>query len=621
MSRESGQLSVDRLVGRARRALPLAVVAALLLWVGALYAPVRHFGFVIYDDDIAVTDNAPVRAGLTAAGIRWSLTAFAAYNWHPVTWWSHMLDVTLFGMDAGGHHVVNAALHAANTALLFLLLRALTGRVWAPAAAAALFAVHPLRVESVAWVAERKDVLSALFWLLATLAWVRWCRRPTAGRYLGAAALLALGLMAKPMLATLPLSLLALDFWPLGRTRGPGAVPRGRLLLEKAPLLALSAAASVVTVVAQRSGGSVWTLADLPAAARLATALHAYGWYLKATLWPAGLAVPYLPPAGGWPAWQLALSGAVLAAVTWAALLQARRRPYLAAGWAWYLVTLLPVAGLLQVGSQAMADRYTYVPLIGPVVAACWGVAELAGNRRWGPLASFAAALVPCLALSVATAGQLAYWRSTETLLTRACAVMPENYVAHNNLGLALAAQRRWAEAAAQYRAAIAAAPGEGYPRFNLAVALEGLGRLDEAVAEHEGALARLALPGELAQVHAALGRDLERLGRGVEAAAHFERALALDPGNGAATWGLGTLYLAGGRAREAAALLARVAANEPRNAAGRAAYAEALLRIGLAADAEREYEAAAALAPGDPGVRAGLGRARGLAGRGSGVR
>jgi hypothetical protein len=528
----------------ARRKLrpALIVAAGLLLWVAALYAPVRGFDFVLLDDDLTVTTNPRVLSGLGAAGVRWSLTTFQNGNWHPLTWWSHMLDATLFGAHAGGHHLVSAALHVCNAVLLFLLLRALTGSLWASAFAAALFGAHPLRVESVAWVSERKDVLGGLFWLLATGAHLRFCRRPSAGRYLAVVALFALGLMAKPMLVTLPFALLLLDLWPLGRAGRPGGRPLASLVLEKVPLFALAAAASVVAFLAQRSAGTVMALGQRPPAERIANALVSYLWYAKALVWPSELAVLSLPPPGGWSAGRVAIAALFLVGASLCALLLRRRSPWLGVGWLWYLGTLLPVIGLVQVGAQSHADRYTYLPLIGLAVAAAWEAREAISRFRLPAAAPAVASLTVLAAFSLATDVQLRSWRNSEALLRRAVAVTPNNFFAHNNLGLVLAAERRWDQAITHYRTALAIAPAEGYPHHNLAVALEARGRHEEAVREYETAIANLSAPEEGAQARVALAALLERLGRRDEARARLREALLLDPASAPARSALGRL-------------------------------------------------------------------------------
>lgn len=515
----------DAAAGARRRSGPLLIAgAAIALAVLLLYAPAGTFDFVTLDDGDFVTENPVVRAGLTPAGVRWSLTAVHASNWQPVTWWSHMLDVSLFGLDAGAHHLVSVALHALNAALLLALLHRLTGSLLPAFLATALFALHPLRVESVAWVSERKDLLGAALWLLATLAYVAWCRRRSAGGYLLVFALAALGLMAKQMVVTLPLTLLLLDAWPLGRSVGPRGEPWGRLIREKTPLFALAAAGAAIALYAQHAGGTLATLAHRTPLERLQTSLVGYAWYAGKWLWPSGLAVLRLPPEQGWSTTQVLLCALVPAGGTVAALASRHRRPHLTMGWFWFLATLTPVIGLVQVGSQATADRYGYIPLIGLAVAVSWTIGGRLQHRRQ-PLALGVGAFAVAAALASATAAQLSHWRNSEALFTRAVAVNPRNFAALNNLGEVYATQRRWADAALQYQRAVIAAPDEGYPRYNLGLALEALGRPEEAVPEFEAALRALNAPRERAEAHRALARVLLRLGRNSEAFGQLEQA------------------------------------------------------------------------------------------------
>jgi protein O-mannosyl-transferase len=505
------------------RGPPRPTTAAVALALGiatlALYARVAGHAFLFFDDDLYVHANERVRAGLSWAGVAWAFTTLDVSNWQPLTWLSHMLDVELFGVTPAGPHLVNAALHAANAALLFAVLRALTGAPGRSAAVALLFAVHPLHVESVAWIAERKDVLSTAFGLLALAAYARYAARPAPRRLVPVAAAFALSLMAKAMWVTLPFLLLLLDFWPLQRVAGspaerdPGPPPRPpvslrRAVLEKVPLLLMSAAASAVTFVAQRRSGMIAPL-DFGPGQRAANAAVSYALYLARTVWPSGLAVHY-PLRRTLPAWEVAAAAALLAALTAGALWLARRRPFVLVGWLWFLGMLVPVAGLVQLGGQAMADRYTYVPLAGVFVAAVWGGALLLPRR-----AALAVAAAAVAALSAATWVQLGHWRDDETLFRRALAVTEDNGLAHYNLGTRLAVAGRLDEArpllarAAQlepgnggawnalgnfaqldgdlagaadlYRRAGAVSPRLLEARYNLATTLARLGRCEEA--------------------------------------------------------------------------------------------------------------------------------------------
>lgn len=522
------------------------VCAALVVLVAAVYGQVAGFGFVNFDDPRYVTQNAQVRAGLTWRGVAWAFGGFRIANWSPLTLLSLMADVELFGPDPGALHVVNAALHAANAVLLFLVLRAATGGAWRSACVAALFAVHPLHVESVAWISERKDLLSTFFWLLAIGGWLRWVRRPGPGRMAWVAGAMALGLLSKPMVVTLPLTLVLLDVWPLRRLGGaaPTAPRLWPLLAEKWPLLALSGAGGVVTVLAQRHGGAVADAAAIPLAARLGNAVLSYGLYLWRTAWPSGLSAVYPHPAltpAGLPWGAVLGAAAALVAITAVAAWSWRARPYLAVGWGWYLLTLLPVIGLVQVGLQGSADRYTYVPLVGPFLAVVWAAADLAQGRRLlrGALAAAGVALVAGAAVSARA--QAATWRDSFTLFGRAVEISPENGLAWRNLGvawqdagrpdLAIPALRQsvrllpfdartWLDLAiahmtagqgedadACFAKALGMAPGDPFIWFNLGIA-QGMRRDGAGLARTERALRQL--DPELA---AELERRLRRMG------------------------------------------------------------------------------------------------------------
>ena len=432
------------------RRLQWALGAALALLTLAAWLPVLRNGFVNLDDSYYVTANPWVRQGITRAGLAWAMTAKVASNWHPLTMLSHMLDCQLFGLDPAGHHATSLLLHLANVLLLFAVLWRMTGAAGRSATVAALFAVHPTHVESVAWVAERKDVLSALFWILAMGAWARYARAPSAGRYLLVLLLMALGLMAKPMVVTLPFALLLLDVWPLDRLR----LGWRRLLIEKLPLLALSAASSLITLRYQET--SLAPLGVVPWSLRATNALVSWAAYLGKLFLPRHLAVFYPIPLAI-PAWKVAGAALLLAAITALAVRWARREPWLLAGWLWFLGTLVPVIGLVQVGRQAMADRYTYIPSIGLFLAVVWSVAGLLREHR-AALATAAGIVV--LALAVTTRMQIGYWSDSATLFRHALAVTgDDNYLAHIGLGKALMGEKDWDGAAEQLRAALARYP------------------------------------------------------------------------------------------------------------------------------------------------------------------
>jgi len=470
------------------------VSGALAVLVLSVYWQTGTHAFINVDDSEYVTTNPQVLQGLTLDGVTWAFTTFHFANWHPLTWLSHMADVTLFGLDAGWHHRMNVLFHLLNTELLFLVLWRMTGGMWPSAFVAALFGAHPLHVESVAWVAERKDVLSTLFWILTMGAYLRYVRRPGAGRYLLVAVSFALGLMCKPMLVTLPFVLLLLDWWPLGRfgsTPDPSGSPARllsrlpRLAWEKAPLLALSAASCIVTYLAQAKGQAVVSLEYLPFSVRVANAFISYTAYLGKTAWPASLSVFYPHPAGvaaGIPAWQLAGSILLLAAATFLALRQGRRRPYLAVGWLWYLGTLVPALGLVQVGSHAIADRYTYVPLIGVFIALAWGISEALAGWRFRPIALGALGGAVVLALSAAGWRQAGYWRDDVTLFSHALASTDESWFVLNNLGAAYGRLGQYQQAVGCYREAVRILPVYAHTWNNLGAAYDKLGLPQEAV-------------------------------------------------------------------------------------------------------------------------------------------
>lgn len=491
------------------------IAAALVAATLALFAPAFGNDFVNYDDPLYVTENRPVQAGLTWAGVGWACTTTTAANWHPLTWLSLQLDASLHGTEsAWGFRVTNVLLHAAGAAVLFLALRRATGLLWRPALVAALFAVHPLHVESVVWIAERKDVLSGLFWMLTLLAYVCYTERPGARRYLLVLAAFGLGLLAKPMLVTLPCVLLLLDYWPLRRPWAP------RLVWEKLPLLALSAAACVVTVFAQQAGGAVRTLASVPLWLRVENTLVSYVQYVVKAVRPIDLAVFYPYPAAV-PAWQALAAGAGLAVVTAVAVRLRCRCPYLLIGWLWFLGTLVPVIGLVQVGEQALADRYSYIPLIGLFLAAVWGGADALARWRAAGAKGVLAGLILAF-FSLLTVAQSLYWHDSVTLWEHARAVTPPNAVAENSLGTALEERGNITRAARHYAEAMRLAPENADYRYNFAGALAEQKQLEAAVHEYEAAL-RIA-PDHV-QSHINFALLLARTGQTARAIEHFRLA------------------------------------------------------------------------------------------------
>lgn len=516
-------------MGTSKNNRTLVIVCILLVVsVIAIYLQTTGFDFVGFDDDDYITKNPSIQTGITLRSVVWAFTSTYASNWHPLTWISHLLDVELFELDPSGHHLVNVILHTANSILLFFVLIAATQRLWASAFVAALFAVHPLHVESVAWISERKDVLSTLFWMLAMFAYVQYARKPSVQRYLPVALVFTLGLMAKPMLVTLPVVLLMLDWWPLVRSRERGFLV---YLPEKLPLFALSVASCIITYAAQQRGGSVATLEAFTLGVRAANAITAYVAYIGKMFWPYGLAAFYPHPGSGLPVWQTVGAALILIAITGVANRLARNRPYFIAGWLWYIVTLIPVIGLVQVGNQAMADRYTYIPLIGLFVILAWGVPDLLTLMHLHERTR--AAVLTVLAVSVLVVliprahTQTGYWRDDMTLWKHAIAVTSNNATAYFNLGCDYYFSGDPHKAIRYYRKAIKANPNFAWPHYNLAVALEDLGRPQEALYHYKRAV---SIAPRFAQAHSNLGLLLANMGRFKEAERHYLMAIDADP-------------------------------------------------------------------------------------------
>ncbi len=546
----------------------------------AAYWPTTRHEFLNFDDPEYVVKNDHVQAGITAQSIRWAFTTLHASNWHPVTWLSHMLDCQLFGLAPGAHHAVGLGFHLANTLLLFLVLRRMTGAVWRSAFVAALFALHPMHVESVAWISERKDVLSTFFALLTLWSYTSYVKRPEAGnppsalrpppsdlgllasalrpltsaRYWLVLVFFALGLMSKQMLVTLPLILLLLDFWPLARvedkmfngfTGQPVRPGYGRsiksLILEKWPFFALACAASVMTFIAQNKAGNVEPFDRWPLEIRIANAFVSYCTYVEKAFWPTNLAFFY--PSHKMVPWQAILAALLLTGISVAAYRRARSRPYFFVGWFWFLVMLLPVIGLVQLGDQAMADRYTYLPFVGLFIAVTWWIGDaLPYSRSWRiRVAAGAAACAVLLACGAATQSQLKYWQNSLTLFGRSIEVTPRNALAHCYLGAALLDSGKTDQAAGHFRTALEIFPNYAYAYNYLGAVFIRKGNLDGAIAHFQRAAE--ILPGR-AEFHNNLGISLLQKGRVDEAIAQLRTALEIQPDSAKGYDNLGTALL-----------------------------------------------------------------------------
>lgn len=513
----------------------------LILITSAIFWQVQSFDFVRYDDDLYVTHNSHVQAGLTKDGVIWAFTSVHANNWHPLTWLSHMIDFQIYGSNPAGHHLTNVFLHILNTLLLFIVLKRMTKFFWQSAFVAALFAIHPLHIESVAWVAERKDVLSTLFWMLTLWSYVRYAEHPGIYRYIPILLFFTLGLMSKPMVITMPFVMLLLDYWPLGRVQlGKSFVHKSDnakvvetggkkrfgtwIILEKIPLLILSGASICVTLFAQWSG--IATLHSFPFSSRIGNSLVSYISYMGKMIWPQNLSVFY-PYSEKIPQWQIGGSALLLVLITLFAVRLIRRYPYVMIGWLWYLGTLVPVIGLVQVGLQSMADRYTYIPMIGLFIIVAWIVPDILARWRFHRLVVPVLASCVVGALMIVTVFQLQHWQNSITLFSHALNVTKNNYVIHSNMGASLAEQGKVSEAILHYEEALRIKPDDFDAHYNLANSLVRSGDLQNAISHYDTAL-RIQ-PNESA-LHNNMGIALSQLGKTNEAIMHFREAVRIKP-------------------------------------------------------------------------------------------
>jgi len=566
------------------------ICAGLVLLVIGVFGQGVGFKFVNYDDNIYVYENAMVLRGLSWAGLRWALFYGGIGHWHPLTWVSHMVDCNLYGTWAGGHHLTNIVLHAAAAVLVFLVLLRMTGALWRCGFVVAAWAVHPLRAESVAWVSERKDVLSAVFFGLTLGAYLYHVRKPSMTRYGLVAMSFACGLMAKNMLVTLPCVLLLLDYWPLGRLRERARfVP---LMVEKIPLLMLSAISCVITFLVPEK---VIAADRLPLWLRLENSIISCGIYLRQSVWPTGLAAEYPNPTHGFPVWEVAGSLALICLITTAAIGLRSRVPYVFVGWFWFIGMLVPVIGLTQISHYAHADRYTYLPQIGLGIAGTWLAADWAGERRQRRVALGWTGVAIVLALMAGAYRQTGYWRDSMALWTRALACTRDNYLAHNGLGNDIASKGQTEQAITQFRAALQINPASAGSHYDLGNALLKQGQVDQAVDEFR---ATLRIDPASPDAYCNLGNAYVRLGRIDQAIAQFRAAAQIDPASADTHYDLGSALLGEGRVEEAIAEFNEALKNDPDYADARYDLGNAFLQQRQNDQAIAEYRATLQIDP-----------------------
>jgi tetratricopeptide (TPR) repeat protein len=578
-----------------------------------VFSSVRRFDYVNYDDPDYVSANPHVQSGLNWQNVQWAFTTGRASNWHPLTWLSHMLDWQFFGNDPGAQHVISAALHAINTMLLFLVLRRMTGAHWRSAIVAALFGLHPLRVESVAWISERKDVLSGLFLFLTLGSYCRYAAlrvtsvlefKPGLAWYSLALVCFALGLMSKPMLVTVPFLLLLLDYWPLSRfsLAKPDLKPSAWLLLEKGPFFVLAAASCIITFVVQRRGGAVST--SLPFWGRIANALVSYARYLGKTIWPTDLSVLY-PHPGYWSGWQVVGSGGLFLLILVAAIAQSRLRPYFITGWLWFVGGLVPVIGLVQVGIQSMADRYTYIPCIGLFIAVVWGLGEQL--QRWPSTRPVVATctLVMLLICTCLCAYQVQFWHDSEALFTRAVQVTSNNYLAYNNLGFYQSGKAKREQAKENYRKSIAINPTYEDALNNLGFALAGEGKYSEAIPYYEAAL---RVSPNQPEIRNNYGNALSELGRLDDAIQQYALVIKDEPNHADARNNLGIALAMQGKLDDAVGHFRAAIRAKPNYASAHSNLGNALAAEHKISEAMVEYQESLRLNPNDAQAHNNLG-------------
>ncbi|MGD0786320.1 MAG: tetratricopeptide repeat protein [Sedimentisphaerales bacterium] len=532
---------------QVKKSLVISIYFALIVSTFLVFWQIRNFDFVNYDDNDYVSENPHVLNGLTADAVWWAFTTGHAANWHPLTWLSLALDRQLFGPSPGRIHLVNLLLHLANTFLLFTVIKKMTGALWQSAFVAALFALHPLHVESVAWISERKDVLSTFFWLLTMLAYARYVKQPGAVRYLLVLLIFAMGLMSKPMLVTLPFVLLLLDYWPLNRIKHFDRQVIYRLVWEKIPFIVFSIASSVITFLAQQNSEAIF--ASLALKFRIGNAFISYARYIEKMIWPSRLAVFYPNPYENVSVLYAVISAAVLLIVTILVIRLAKNHRYLVTGWFWYLGTLIPVIGFIQVGRHAMADRYTYITLTGLFIIIAWGLPQLTAKWPQRKIALGVSMVIVLTALGICAHRQVSYWKNSFVLFSHALAVTQNNYIAYNNLGIAYVDLGRWSEAIDNCKQAIKIKPNLAESHVNLGIAYSNLGRWPEAIDAYKQAI---KIKPDSAKAYYNLGVAYGELGRSTEAIEAFKQAILIKSDYAKAHLNLGVAYGKLGRLSEA---------------------------------------------------------------------
>jgi tetratricopeptide (TPR) repeat protein len=587
---------------------------SLILLSVAVYFPVGRNGFINFDDNHYITDNPQVSSPLTRETVKWAFTTFDAANWHPLTWISHALDYHLFGLNAAGHHFESVLIHALNVVLLFLVLQALTGFTWRSLVVASLFAVHPLNVESVAWAAERKTVLSMLFLLLALWAYARYIRRPSVGRYSLVVAVFASALMSKPQVITFPFVLLLLDYWPLRRSHwlpasnnhGSTDEPRSFLWLvaEKIPLFVLSAASALITLRAQHAGNAVRTAAEYSWALRVENALVSYVLYFRDVFFPHHLAPIYPHPTALFPFWKVIAASGLLLTISAMVVLARKQAPYLIVGWLWFLGTLVPMIGLVQVGLQARADRYMYVAIIGVLVALVWGTGEVVNRYKFSTALTATLCAFPVLGLSVATYRQVSFWRDSETLWNYTMSVTHDNFMAEDNLAQELAHQGRTEEALIHFHHILNLHDWSASDLISFGVYEQHNGYAGDAIKQYQRALATAQDSSTRVLALSDIASAYLDLGNPNPAKENYDAALKINPNDARALIGSGLAAHRMGNLPSAIQQYRKAVANAPSDLAYEL-LGRALAQSGHSTDAQQSFQKADQLSSDPKAMRA----------------